>query len=88
LHTDPVSHLSACLDAIQRGTTTFDVVCVRNLLNATEIAVYYESEISRLRREAKVHTTSANGEVITFINATILTMENGELSADLTAGGT
>ncbi|KAI6138935.1 hypothetical protein BKA82DRAFT_26612 [Pisolithus tinctorius] len=88
LHTVPVFHLSTRLNAIQKDTTIFGIVCVRNLLYATEIVVYDESEISRLRWEAKVHATSANREVVTFINATILTIENVELSADLTAGGT
>ncbi|KAI6036984.1 hypothetical protein BKA83DRAFT_4170407 [Pisolithus microcarpus] len=86
-HTVPVSLLSTCSKAIQKDTTTFGISCVRNLLNVTEIAVYYESEVSRLRREAKVHATSHNGDVVTFVNATILSMENGELSADLITGG-
>ncbi|KAI6138939.1 hypothetical protein BKA82DRAFT_1000833 [Pisolithus tinctorius] len=88
LHTVPVSLLSTCLNAAQEDTSTFGIGCVKSLLNVTEIAVYYESEISRLRREAKVHTTSANGDVVTFVNATILTMEHGELSADLITEGT
>ncbi|KIO03999.1 hypothetical protein M404DRAFT_1000833 [Pisolithus tinctorius Marx 270] len=88
LHTVPVSHLSTCLNAAQEDTSTFGIGCVKSLLNVTEIAVYYESEISRLRREAKVHTTSANGDVVTFVNATILTMEHGELSADMITEGT
>ncbi|KAI5987546.1 hypothetical protein EDD15DRAFT_2173549 [Pisolithus albus] len=87
LHTVPVSLLSTCMNAIQKDTMTFGISCVRTLLNVTEIAVYYESEVSRLRREAKVHATSHNGDVVTFVNATILSMENGELSADLITGG-
>ncbi|KAI6117523.1 hypothetical protein EDD16DRAFT_1481316 [Pisolithus croceorrhizus] len=87
LHTVPVSLLSTCSNAIQKDTTTFGIGCVRNLLNVTEIAVYYESEVARLHREAKVHATTANGDVVTFVNATILSMENGELSADLITGG-
>lgn len=61
---------------------------MKDLLDITEVTVLYESEVSRLRREAKVHATTANADVVAFVNATILTMENGDQFNDLIRGGT
>lgn len=88
MHTIPISRLSSCSEAIQDDTQTFGIACVKDLLDITEVTVLYESEISRLRREAKVHATTANADVVAFVNATILTMENGDQLNDLIEGGT
>ena len=61
---------------------------MKNLLDVTEVTVFYESEVSRLRREAKVHATSVNADVVAFVNGTILTMENGDQLDDLIQEGT
>ncbi|KAG6332695.1 hypothetical protein ID866_6396 [Astraeus odoratus] len=88
LHTIPISRLSSCSGQIREDPQTFGITCIKDLLDVTEVAVLYESEVSRLRREAKVHATSINGDVVAFVNATILTMENGDLPSDLISGGT
>jgi hypothetical protein len=64
---------------------TFGVGCVTSLLDVTEVNVWYESEVTRLRRDAR---TFANADVVAFVNATILTMEYGNVHQDLINGGT
>ncbi|KAL4065228.1 hypothetical protein J3A83DRAFT_4265356 [Scleroderma citrinum] len=88
LHTIPISRLSSCSKAIQDDTQTFGIACVKDLLDVTEVMILYESDVSRLRREAKVYAASSNGNVVAFVNATILTMENGNPFDDMITGGT
>ncbi|KAF8842538.1 hypothetical protein BDN67DRAFT_965670 [Paxillus ammoniavirescens] len=85
LHTVPVSRLSTCSQAIKQDEQTFGVGCVTSLLDVTEVNVWYESEVTRLRRDAR---TFANADVVAFVNATILTMEHGNVHQDLINGGT
>ncbi|KIJ63294.1 hypothetical protein HYDPIDRAFT_113258 [Hydnomerulius pinastri MD-312] len=85
LHTIPIDRLSSCSQAIEEDTQNFGVGCVTSLLDVTEVYVHYESEVTRLRREAKAF---AGADIVAFVNATILTMENGELDEDLISGGT
>ncbi|KAF9228696.1 hypothetical protein BS17DRAFT_691608 [Gyrodon lividus] len=85
LHTIPISRLSTCSQAIKEDMQTFGVKCVTNLLDVTEVDVRYESEVTRLRREVRA---LANADVVAFVNATILTMEHGDVHQDLINGGT
>lgn len=56
-----------------------------SLLDVTEVNVRYESEITRLRREAR---TFSGVDIVAFVNATILTMEHGDAHRDVINGGT
>ncbi|KAF9239695.1 hypothetical protein BU15DRAFT_87992 [Melanogaster broomeanus] len=85
LHTIPIARLSACAQDIKEDTQTFGVECVTKLLDVTEVTVRYESEVTRLRREARAF---ADAGVVAFVNATILTMEHGDIDQDLINGGT
>lgn len=55
------------------------------LLEVTEVDVRYESEVTRLRREARAFS---GVDTVAFVNATILTMEHGDLHRDIINGGT
>lgn len=55
------------------------------LLDVTEVDVRYESEVTRLRREARAYS---GADVVAFVNATILTMEHGDVHRDVINGGT
>lgn len=55
------------------------------LLDVTEVDVRYESEVMRLRREARAFS---GVDIVAFVNATILTMEHGDVHRDLISGGT
>lgn len=88
LHTLPISRLPSCSSDIREDTQTFGIACVKHLLDVTEVTVHYESDITRLRREAKVHTGFANGDVVAFTNATILTMQHGGMDLDIITEGT
>jgi predicted amidohydrolase YtcJ len=58
---------------------------VTRLLDVTEVDVRYESEVTRLRREA--HAFS-DVDTVALVNATILTMEHGDVHQDIIGGGT
>ena len=45
----------------------------------------YESEVMRLRREALAFSGM---DTVAFVNATILTMEHGDVHSDVISGGT
>lgn len=45
----------------------------------------YESEVTRLRREARAFS---GADTVAFVNATILTMEHGDIHQDVISGGT
>ncbi|KAH7890028.1 hypothetical protein F5I97DRAFT_626000 [Phlebopus sp. FC_14] len=88
LHTFPITHLTSCSEAIKDDTETFGVACVTKLLEVTEVDVRYESEITRLRREARAYSADDDADVIAITNATILTMDHGNVYEDLITGGT
>lgn len=85
LHTLPISRLPQCSQAIKVDILTFGVDCVIRLLDVTEVNVRYESEVTRLRREAREFSGM---DIVAFVNATILTMEHGDVHRDLISGGT
>jgi len=85
VHTFPIPRLAQCSQAIKADTQTFGVDCVTRLLDITEVDVRYESEVTRLRREARAFS---GVDTVAFVNATILTMEHGDVHRDLISGGT
>ncbi|KAG6379166.1 hypothetical protein JVT61DRAFT_11606 [Boletus reticuloceps] len=85
LHTLPISRLPQCSHTIKADIQTFGVDCVTRLLDVTEVDVRYESEIARLRREARAFS---GVDTVAFVNATILIMEHGDVHQDVVSGGT
>ncbi|KAI9569027.1 hypothetical protein HD554DRAFT_2204740 [Boletus coccyginus] len=77
VHTFTISRLEQCSQAIKADTQTFGVDCVTRLLDITEV--------TRLRREARAFS---GVDTVAFVNATILTMEHGDIHRDLISGGT
>lgn len=55
-----------------------------DLLDVTEVDVRYESEITRVRREARAFSGT---DTVAFVNATILTMEHDDIHQDVIRGG-
>ena len=84
LHSLELSKLRLCENAIKRDRETFGIDCVRNLVKYQEVHVEHLTDIARLKLEAENASTteSANADIVVVFNATILTMETGELSKD------
>lgn len=55
------------------------------LLDVTEVDVRYESEVTRLRREARAFS---GVDTVAFVNATVLTMDHGDVHRDVISDGT
>jgi hypothetical protein len=53
---------------------------VTRLLDVTEVDVLYESEVTRLRREA---LTISGVDTVAFVNAIIITVEHGNVHQDV-----
>ncbi|THU96354.1 hypothetical protein K435DRAFT_722853 [Dendrothele bispora CBS 962.96] len=87
LHSLEVSKLSKCSSQIENDATKFGISCVKNLLEYQEIVVEHSTDIARLKESAKSFSQSDNADVVVIHNATILTMETGDLQDDLIKGG-
>lgn len=88
LHSLEVSKLSKCSSEIDSDNTRFGIDCIKDLLDVQEIDVSYATDIARLSRdafdEARAHgLDTQNADVYAITNATLLTMEQGELPHDL-----
>nr|GAT47344.1 predicted protein [Mycena chlorophos] len=90
LHSLEVSKLHECKSEIKKDKTNFGIQCVKTLLDVQEITVNTSTDIARLKKESAALNTAAqptNSDVFVIYNATILTMETGELEKDLIREG-
>lgn len=53
-----VSKLAQCKDAAVKDQLDFGISCTRPLVNTSEVHATYETDVARLRREAKEGTTN------------------------------
>ncbi|KAH9926124.1 uncharacterized protein B0H18DRAFT_1085078 [Fomitopsis serialis] len=89
LHWVDVADLKSCSSATKRDALTFGVACTRNLPHFQEVVVDYPSDIRRLKAEAAASIAHedaaalANADLFVIANATLLTMETGDLRADV-----
>ena len=83
------SLLSRCSSEIAKDDLNFGISCTKKLLDYSEIVVKYPSAISRLKKEAADAIQPAdaeawvNADFLVFTNATLLTMEYGNLREDI-----
>ncbi|KIK54543.1 hypothetical protein GYMLUDRAFT_206518 [Collybiopsis luxurians FD-317 M1] len=95
IHTLDVSLLSRCFDAAESDPDTFGISCTKDLIEKHVVYVEHATDIARLqldsqkiRESSSSHgNTSARPVVVAIYNATILTMETGDESADLIERG-
>ena len=90
LHHVDVSKLKTCTQAAQKDTVNFGIACTKTLPEYQEVIVEYPSDIKRLKQEAAVAASAKfgpeganNADFFVFANATLLTMETGQLKADV-----
>ncbi|KAJ7593490.1 hypothetical protein C8J56DRAFT_931194 [Mycena floridula] len=78
LHSIEVSKLDKCASAVKRDHDKFGIHCTKTLLDYQEIVVEHSTDISRLKKDAE-----DSGGMMVIFNATVLTMETGDLNQDL-----
>lgn len=89
LHSIEVSLLSKCSSEIAKDPLNLGISCTKHLLNFQEIVVEYPTDIHRLKKEASAlhqladDETRANADLLVIANATLLTMESGNLHNDV-----
>ncbi|OSD02024.1 hypothetical protein PYCCODRAFT_1435709 [Trametes coccinea BRFM310] len=90
LHYVDVSQLDACAKAARRDTNTFGIECTKKLPKFQEVVVEYASDVARLKEEAAAFaaekygdTAKENADFFVIANATLVTMETGDLKADI-----
>lgn len=89
MHSVDVSSLSKCASEIASDKLNFGIACTKGLLEYSEIVVKYPTDVSRLKHDAMaaLRTTNeealANADFLVFTNATLLTMESGNLHQDV-----
>ncbi|KAJ3857343.1 hypothetical protein EV368DRAFT_77833 [Lentinula lateritia] len=83
LHSLEISKLSKCSSAIKNDSRTFGISCIKNLLQYQEIVVEHSTDIARLKKEAQALSSSVNSDILIVYNATLLTMESGNINEDL-----
>ncbi|CDO68900.1 hypothetical protein BN946_scf185000.g43 [Trametes cinnabarina] len=90
LHYVEVSKLDVCTKEALRDTTTFGIECTKKHPKFQEIVVEYPSDVSRLKVEAATFAAEKFGEearenasFFVIANATLVTMETGDLKADI-----
>ncbi|KZT73997.1 hypothetical protein DAEQUDRAFT_761464 [Daedalea quercina L-15889] len=89
LHWVDVTDLQSCSSATNQDDMTFGIACTRSLPHFQEVVVDYPSDIGRLKEEAAASVTPeeaeahANADYFVISNATLLTMETGNLHEDI-----
>ncbi|KAI0355021.1 hypothetical protein OH77DRAFT_1425075 [Trametes cingulata] len=90
LHHVDVSKLSACAKAAEQDPTTFGIACTKTLPKYQEVVVEYPSDVKRLKKEAASFAAHKYGEeaskhadFFVIANATLVTMETGDLKSDV-----
>ncbi|TDL25447.1 hypothetical protein BD410DRAFT_717925 [Rickenella mellea] len=96
VHSLEISRLSNCADAIATDGETFGIECTKKLLDIQELHISFETDTSRLKRDAHARFVSTistkegnfdfspNADVLFVTNATLLTMNTGNVEGDLT----
>ncbi|KAG8958820.1 hypothetical protein FRC03_008801 [Tulasnella sp. 419] len=103
LHSIEVSRVSQCKGAIEADPQNFGFECIRHLLDVQEITVKYETDVSRISKEAKkefdsrsstsdlskqeIATRRINADLLVITNATLVTMQTGIEDRDVVPGG-
>ncbi|KAL1947302.1 hypothetical protein VTO73DRAFT_14263 [Trametes versicolor] len=90
LHHVDISKLDACSKAVKKDTHTFGTECTKTLPNFQEVIVEYPSDVHRLKKEAAAFAAEKYGEdaapnanFFVIANATLVTMETGDLKSDV-----
>ena len=87
LHSLEIEKLKECAKDIHDDHLTFGIGCVKGLLEYKELVVTHSTDIARLKKEASSLTSSSvattNSDVLVLMNATLLTMHNGNVDEDL-----
>lgn len=84
-----ISDLEKCSDAIAKDPLNFGITCTQKLLDIYEITVEYATEVARLKQDARMRVQDhgeaglENADVLVIMNATVLTMESGDLNGDV-----
>ncbi|KAF9010988.1 hypothetical protein BDZ89DRAFT_1167612 [Hymenopellis radicata] len=78
LHSLEVSRLRKCSSTIKSDRDTFGIDCTKTILEYQEIIVEHSTDIARLKEDAAL-----TSDVVVLVNATLLTMETGDLDRDL-----
>lgn len=83
LHSLEIAQLGKCSSSIKNDPNTFGISCVKTLLKYQEVIVEHSTDIARLKKQASSLTSSANSDVLVVYNATVVTMETGDIDKDL-----
>ncbi|OJT07280.1 hypothetical protein TRAPUB_1877 [Trametes pubescens] len=90
LHYADISKLDACSKAAKRDTNTLGIECTKALPKFQELVVEYPSDVHRLKKEAAAFAAEKYGEeaapnanFFVIANATLVTMETGDLKSDV-----
>ncbi|OSX64767.1 hypothetical protein POSPLADRAFT_1166862 [Postia placenta MAD-698-R-SB12] len=90
LHYVDLDKLGACAGAAEEDADTFGISCTQRVPNYQEVIVEYTSDVERLKKEAAAaHAMSsdeearASADFFVIANATLLTMETGDLRYDV-----
>ena len=89
LHSIKVADVQAkCGSAIKKDAKRFGIQCVKGLLSIQRLAVWYHTDISRLKRDISRLRRDDTGDQIDLVvkNATIITMETGNEGTDVLKG--
>ena len=85
-----MSKLDVCSKAAQKDTKNFGLACTKTYPKYQEVVVEYESDISRLKKEARAFAAKqygdeavANADFFVIANATLLTMETVNVKDDI-----
>jgi len=82
-----IEKLKECAKDIHDDHLTFGIGCVKGLLEYKELVVTHSTDIARLKKEAASWAPGAvatsNSDVLVLLNATLLTMHNGNEAEDL-----
>ncbi|KZT44231.1 composite domain of metallo-dependent hydrolase [Sistotremastrum suecicum HHB10207 ss-3] len=95
LHSLEISKISKCDSFIANDTMFFGYECTTSLLEVQEIKVEYETDVERLKHEARGASGCLLGDkaclessdVYVITNATLLTMDKGYLNGDYIVDG-
>jgi hypothetical protein len=77
--------LNKCRSDIRQDKSTYGISCTKELLQFEEMQVEYQSDISRLKKEATSWFPHMPALWV-LLNATVMTMETGKLETDLIKG--
>lgn len=93
MHSIELDKLPQCASAIANDPVTFGIDCTQTLLRVQELHVKRMTDIYRLKEDAvKANQQSGiateHADVLIIANATLITMQNGNLESDLMLNGT